>query len=63
MLVVNTGESMGAKTMFPDPKIDTELMVLIFVAETKVSCLLAASQNKSVFTALFPVLVQMLPEL
>jgi hypothetical protein len=28
--------------MFPDPKIDTELMVLIFV-ETKVSCLLAAS--------------------
>jgi hypothetical protein len=25
------------------PKIDTELMVLIFVAETKVSCLLAAS--------------------
>jgi hypothetical protein len=27
--------------MFPDPKIDTELMV--FVAETKVSCLLAAS--------------------
>jgi hypothetical protein len=43
MLVVNTGESMGAKTMFPDPKIDTELMVLIFVAETKVSCLLAAS--------------------
>jgi hypothetical protein len=29
--------------MFPDPKIDTELMVLIFVAETKVSCLLAAS--------------------
>jgi hypothetical protein len=41
MLVVNTGESMGAKTMFPDPKI--ELMVLIFVAETKVSCLLAAS--------------------
>jgi hypothetical protein len=31
MLVVNTGESMGAKTMFPDPKIDTELMVLIFV--------------------------------
>jgi hypothetical protein len=24
--------------MFPDPKIDTELMVLIFVAETKVSC-------------------------
>jgi hypothetical protein len=42
MLVVNTGESME-KTMFPDPKIDTELMVLIFVAETKVSCLLAAS--------------------
>jgi hypothetical protein len=41
MLVVNTGESMGAKTMFPDPKIDTELMVLIFVAEK--SCLLAAS--------------------
>jgi hypothetical protein len=40
MLVVNTGESMGAKTMFPDPKIDTELMVLIFV---KVCCLLAAS--------------------
>jgi hypothetical protein len=39
MLVVNT-ESMGAKTMFPDPKIDTELMVLIFV---KVCCLLAAS--------------------
>jgi hypothetical protein len=38
---------MGAKTMFPDPKIDTELMVLIFVAETKVSCLLAASQNKA----------------
>jgi hypothetical protein len=26
---------MGAKTMFPDPKIDTELMVLIFVAETR----------------------------
>jgi hypothetical protein len=42
--------------MFPDPKIDTELMVLIFVAETKVSCLLAASPE-SVFTALFPVLV------
>jgi hypothetical protein len=43
VVVVNTGESMEAKTMFPDPKIDTELMVLIFVAETKVSCLLAAS--------------------
>jgi hypothetical protein len=32
--------------MFPDPKIDTELMVLIFVAETKVSCLLAARHEK-----------------
>jgi hypothetical protein len=41
MLVVNTGESMELR--LPDPKIDTELMVLIFVAETKVSCLLAAS--------------------
>jgi hypothetical protein len=30
--------------MFPDPKIDTELMVLIFVAETKVSCLLASPE-------------------
>jgi hypothetical protein len=28
--------------MFPDPKID-RVNVLIFVAETKVSCLLAAS--------------------
>jgi hypothetical protein len=42
MFVVNTGESMGAKICFQTP-IDTELMVLIFVAETKVSCLLAAS--------------------
>jgi hypothetical protein len=49
MLVVNTGESMGAKTMFPDPKIDTELMVLIFVAETKVSCLLAKPRIKRVY--------------
>jgi hypothetical protein len=41
MLVVNTGESMGLRLCFQT--LDTELMVLIFVAETKVSCLLAAS--------------------
>jgi hypothetical protein len=40
---------MGLELCFQTFKIDTELMDNI-VAETKVSCLLAASPNKSVFT-------------